>query len=212
MENLSTHRCYLFCQAVAELSGIACPPDRDLSNQGQRMQWLCRDDKRIVIHFTPCHGSWLNLVECWLGIMGSRVLRGSFASPNQLKAALHAFADDWNLLLAHQFKWSYDGESFHDKTLRRFATVLYTSVPMFEIRTLTKQLRLMTNMLTDYIAEVADDPWHQLAAAISSHSTALADLIHQEPGPRRKENARNALDDLIAALQQRALLPKTLAA
>jgi transposase len=212
MDNLPTHRCYLFCQLVAELSGISCPPERDLSNQSKRMKWLSRDDKRIVIHFTPCHGSWLNLVEFWFGIVGSKVLRESFASPDQLKQALHAFADDWNLLLAHPFRWTYNGEGLHDKAVRRFVAVLHTSIRMLEIRTLTKQLRLVTNMLEDYFAEVAHDSWHQLAAAISLHSTALAELINREPGPRRRENAQNALDDLIAALQQHDLSPRTLAA
>jgi len=65
---------------VAELSGIACPPEHDLSNQAKRVQWLCREDKRIVIHFTPYHGSWLNLVEIWFGIMGAKVLRESFGA------------------------------------------------------------------------------------------------------------------------------------
>jgi len=77
MDNLSTHLGFPFCKVVAERSGIACPPERALSSQAKRVEWLCRQDKRIVIHFTPYHGSWLNLIEIWFGIMGAKVLRES---------------------------------------------------------------------------------------------------------------------------------------
>ena len=124
MDNLSTHRGYPFCKAVAELSGIDCPCEKELRNVDEitsptmhhsfrppssdlksqkswnsllflqllwfkieqirpksvrlldevnsstflnnlekRVKWLKSTDKRIVIHFTPYHGSWLNLVE-----------------------------------------------------------------------------------------------------------------------------------------------------
>jgi len=63
MDNLSTHRGYPFCRAVAELSGIDCPSEKELNNLEKRVKWLKSTDKRIIIHFTPYHGSWLNLVE-----------------------------------------------------------------------------------------------------------------------------------------------------
>ena len=50
-----------------------------------------REDKRIVIHYTPYHGSWLNWIEFWFGIMGRKVLDESFGSPNEFKAALEVF-------------------------------------------------------------------------------------------------------------------------
>ena len=36
MDNLSTHRGYPFCQVVAQLSGIACPPEHELSTPPRR--------------------------------------------------------------------------------------------------------------------------------------------------------------------------------
>ncbi len=211
MDNLSTHRAYPFCQIVAELSGIACPPEHDLNNQAKRVQWLRRSDKRIVIHFTPYHGSWLNLVEIWFGIMGAKVLSESFGAPEQLKAVLEAFADDWNLLLAHPFQWSYDGKGLHDKAVKRFATMLRSSAAMMELRILTKQLNLMTNLLKDYFSEVTEESWHQLAASLSSQFTVVAALIQLDEGPRRKKNAQQALAGLVAALKQRSFPTNELA-
>ncbi len=212
MDNLSTHRCYSFCQVVAELSEIACPSEHDLSNQAKRVQWLCREDKRIVIHFTPYHGSWLNLVEIWFGIMGAKVLRESFGTPERLKATLEAFVEDWNLLLAHPFRWSYDGKGLHEKAVKRFTTMLRSSAAKIELRILTKLLALMTNLLKDYFAEVSEGSWHQLAASLSSQSDVIAALIQREEGPRRKKNAQQALNTLTAALQQCSLSTSELAA
>jgi len=55
MDNLSSHRGYPFCQLVAELSAIECPPPQKLNTLDKRVQWLAREDKRIVIHYTPSH-------------------------------------------------------------------------------------------------------------------------------------------------------------
>lgn len=91
MDNLSTHRGYPFCQLVAELSAVECPPQKKLNTPDKRAQWLAREDKRIVIHYTPYHGSWLNWIEFWFGILGRKVLGESFVSPDALKAAIEAF-------------------------------------------------------------------------------------------------------------------------
>ncbi len=77
MDNLSTHCGYPFCQVVAEHSGVECPPEKELKDAEKRRQWLQSEHKRIVIHFTPFHGSWLNLVEIWFGIMGGKILSES---------------------------------------------------------------------------------------------------------------------------------------
>ena len=149
--------------------------------------------KRIVIHFTPFHGSWLNLVEIWFGIMGRRVLSESFASPDDLKSALESFADIWNSLLAHPFRWSYDGNGLHDKAVKRFAQMLLSSPTQISIRTLTKLLKLMTNILKDYFSEVSADTWQFLTQSFDSQYEAMQTHILQESGPLRKKNAETAL-------------------
>jgi transposase len=212
MDNLSSHRGYPLCQLVAELSGIECPSEQALSTQAKRVQWLGRDDKRIVIHFTPYHGSWLNLIEIWFAIMGTKVLNESFGSPDQLKGALEAFMNDWNSLLAHPFRWSYDGTGLHEKAVRRFTKILQSSAGRMEIRVLTKQMMLLTNLLKDYFSEVSTDTWRQLSAAISLQSETLSDLIRQEHGPIRKQKAQQAAATLTAALQERRVLIEATAA
>jgi len=167
------------------------------------MQWLCRSDKRIVIHFTPFHGSWLNLVEIWLGIMGRKVLTESFGSPDDLKAALLAFADAWDLLLAHPLRWTYDGKGLHEKAVKRFSKMLSSSAAQINLRTLTKLLRLMTNLLEDDFAKISIETWNLLAQSLCSQSETIAAIIRQEPGPVRKKKAELALANIVAALHKR---------
>ncbi len=200
MDNLSSHRGYPFCQLVAELSGIECPPEQQLCTQAKRVEWLGREDKRVVIHFTPYHGSWLNWIEFWFGIMGRKVLSESFGSSDELKAAIEAFANEWNLLLAHPFKWSYDGKGLHEKAVKRFTKILHIAAGKMELRTLTKQMRLLANLLRGYLSEVSKESWEQLSAALCAQSETIDDLIHCESGPVRKLKAQHAALDLTTAL------------
>ena len=202
MDNLSSHRGYPFCRLVAELSGTECPPEQVLSTQAKRVEWLAREDKRIVIHFTPYHGSWLNWIEFWFAIMGRKVLGESFGSPDDLKAALGAFANDWNTLLAHPFQWSYDGSGLHEKAVKRFTKMLRRSAAPMELRILTKQMMLLTNLLSDYVSEVSRETWEQFAAVLRSQADTITELIQGEQGPRRKHNAQQAFKRLNEALRE----------
>ena len=72
--------------------------------------WNRRHGSRFVFHYTPTHGSWLNQVELWFGIVSRRILRyGNFPSPDELVAAIEAFIAEWNERDAHPFRWTYDG-------------------------------------------------------------------------------------------------------
>lgn len=74
-------------------------------------EWNKSHGKRFVFHYTPTHGSWLNQVELWFGIMTRRVLRyGNFSSPDELIGAVEAFIDEWNGVEAHPFRWTYAGQ------------------------------------------------------------------------------------------------------
>lgn len=73
-------------------------------------QWNRRHGGRFLFHYTPTHGSWLNQIELWFGIVTRRILRyGQFASTNALVAAIEAFIEEWNVKEAHPFRWTYDG-------------------------------------------------------------------------------------------------------
>ncbi len=201
MDNLSTHRGYLFCKTVAELSGIDCPSENELNNLEKRVKWLKSTDKRIVIHFTPYHGSWLNLVEFWFGIMNKKVLNESFGSVEQLKKGFEAFLEEWNSLLAHPFRWSYDGKGLHEKAVKRFTAMLKQAASNLEISTLTKQLRLMGNLFGNYFHEVPGENWEKLFTVLQSQETTIRNSITNEEGPLKKENAANALNTLLSVLE-----------
>jgi len=202
MDNLSTHRGYPFCEAVAELSGITCPPQTELDSLAKRVKWLSSPDKKIVIHFTPYHGSWLNLVEFWFGIMNKKVLNGSYGSAEELKEGFDAFLEEWNVLLAHPFRWSYDGKGLQQKAVKRFTVMLEQSAHKLEVTTLTKQLRLMTNLFCHYFNEVSEEHWGSLFSALQHSKEILESNIENEDGPKKKKNARISLDALLFVLEE----------
>jgi len=81
------------------------------TNQGEFVtEWNRSHGRRFVFHYTPTHGSWLNQIELWFGIVSRRVLRhGQFRSPDSLVAAIESFIDTWNRLEARPFRWTYEG-------------------------------------------------------------------------------------------------------
>ena len=201
MDNLSTHRGYPFCKAVAELSDIDCPSENELNNLEKRVEWLKSADKRVVIHFTPYHGSWLNLVEFWFGIMNKKVLNESYGFAEELKESFESFMETWNTLLAHPFRWSYDGKGLHKKSVSRFTKMLKQAASKLEIPSLTKQLQLMFNLFSHYFPEVPMAHWEKLYHALRSQETVLRSSIMKEEGPLKKKNAENALNSLLLALE-----------
>jgi len=202
MDNLSTHRGYPFCKTVAELSDIKCPSHTELNSLEKRVKWLTSPDKKIVIHFTPYHGSWLNLVEFWFGIMNKKVLKGSYGSAEELKEGFDAFLEEWNILLAHPFRWSYDGKGLQAKALKRFTIMLNQAASELEVTTLTKQLRLMSNLFGHYFNEVPDEEWESLFIALQHSKEILESNIENEKGSKKKKNAQMALDALLFSLEK----------
>lgn len=84
---------------------------RDTSAGDFVSRWNRDHGDRFVFHYTPTHGSWLNQVELWFGILSKRVLRhGTFESPDDLVRAIEAFVGEWNAREAHPFRWTYDGQ------------------------------------------------------------------------------------------------------
>jgi transposase len=53
--------------------------------------------ERFVVHFTPTHSSWMNLVDRWFSeITTKRIRRGSFASVKDLERAIMDYIHHWN--------------------------------------------------------------------------------------------------------------------
>jgi len=58
--------------------------------------WLAKHP-RITLHFTPTSGSWLNMVEIFLGIITRQAIRrGTFRSVHELTDAIRRFIDAYN--------------------------------------------------------------------------------------------------------------------
>lgn len=128
-------------------------------------------------------------------------LRVAELSGADLKQSLDAFVDDWNLLLAHPFRWSYTGDGLHEKAVSRFTKILSTSADQLETATLTKQLKLMNNLLTDYSSEIPAGTILLLIDTLHSQCDTLRELVQKESGPVRKKNAADALTTLMSFTQ-----------
>ncbi len=67
--------------------------------------WLVKHP-RVMLHFTPTSGSWLNLVEVFFGIITRQAIRrGTFTSVKDLVGAIRRFIDGWNDR-CHPFAWT----------------------------------------------------------------------------------------------------------
>lgn len=60
-------------------------------------QFLESRKERFVVHYTPTHSSWLNLIERWFAeITSKRIRRGSWSSVKELKGAIMDYIRHWN--------------------------------------------------------------------------------------------------------------------
>lgn len=145
------------------------------------------------------HG--LNLVEFWFGILNQKVLNESYGSAEELNESFVSFLEEWNTLLAHPFRWSYKGKGLHKKAVSRFTKMLKQAASKLGISSLTKQLQLMFNIFGQYISEISMDYWEKLFDALQAQEATLRNSIMNEGGPLKKENAENALNSLLSALE-----------
>ncbi len=80
--------------------------------------WLAANP-RVVVHFTPTHASWMNLVEVWFSIIERQAIhRGTFTSVKDLNAKIRAFINGWNQR-SHPFVWTKTAEQILTKANRK---------------------------------------------------------------------------------------------
>jgi transposase len=80
-------------------------------------RWLKRHP-RFQLHFTPTSSSWLNLVERWFReITRKRIRRGSFASVQELLAAILEYLDEYNRA-PKRFVWTKSADMILAKIKR----------------------------------------------------------------------------------------------
>lgn len=125
-----------------------------------------------------------------------------YGTAEELKEGFDAFLEEWNVLLAHPFRWSYDGKGLQQKAVKRFTVMLNQAPHKLEVTTLVKQLRLMTNLFGHYFNEVPEENWGSLFSALQHSKEILESNIENEKGPKKKKNAELALDALLFALEE----------
>jgi len=112
MDNLNTHWTLELCRYLAFESGCwAKGQERRLRTGKQRRAFLTAGCGRHVVHFTPKHGSWLNQIEIWFGVLSRRVLRrGDCTSVEDLTRKILAYIAYHNTHFAHPYEWTYTGK------------------------------------------------------------------------------------------------------
>ena len=109
MDQLNTHWSHDLCQVVAQHSNLDYDAQAHPTGDDRR-KFLMRDDKRVVVHYTPKHASWLNQIEIWFSVLVRKLLqRETFASIQQLEKGILAFIAYYNRYLAHPYRWTYTG-------------------------------------------------------------------------------------------------------
>jgi len=198
MDNLNTHFHNDFCNVVADLSDIKYEP---LKYGVDRRQWLQKDDKRIVIHFTPFHGSWLNMIEIWFGILNQKSLKPRrFYNIDILKEIIIDFIDTWNKYYAHPFNWKYKGDGLHEKAVSRFNKVLLIESEQMDISFLNKQLLLMSNISQQFPSIVKTKQWNQLKELIVLKNKYIKAIINSSNKKRIKPEAQQNLENIAKIL------------
>ncbi len=83
--------------------------DNGSSHRSKKTLAWASKQKRLHLHFTPTHASWLNQIEIWFGILTRKVVRrGIFRSRTELVHKLLEFIKHYNLE-ARPFEWTYTG-------------------------------------------------------------------------------------------------------
>ncbi|MGB5834572.1 MAG: transposase [Thiohalocapsa sp.] len=116
LDQLNTHKSEALVRMIARRCGIKEPLGVKgcsgiLASMETGAAFLECPDKSIVFHYTPKHASWMNQIEVWFGILGSKVIRrGNFPSTNALRERITSFIDYFNKTMAKPFKWTFQGK------------------------------------------------------------------------------------------------------
>ena len=82
-----------------------------LRTGAQRRAFLTDPSHKHVVHFTPKHGSWMNQIEIWFGVLSRQLLRrGEFRSVAELTERILDYIAYYNRHQAHPYEWTYTGK------------------------------------------------------------------------------------------------------
>jgi hypothetical protein len=109
VDNLNIHSSFELCQWVARISDVPCDKDQ-LATGPARRAFLSDPTHKVVFHYLPIHGSWLNQIELWFAVLVKQFLaQGNFASDTAFEAAFWKYLDHANHH-AHPYRWTYTGQ------------------------------------------------------------------------------------------------------
>lgn len=84
--------------------------DNGSSHTSKKTRAWIATQKRLHVHYTPTHASWLNQIEIWFGILSRRIIRrGVFRSTSELIDRIVNFIEHYNQT-AGPFEWTYSGK------------------------------------------------------------------------------------------------------
>ena len=106
-----------FIEFLTELAATVEPDkkihlilDNGSSHTSRKTRKWLREHPRFTVTYTPCHASWLNMIEIFFSILARRVLRrGDFASRDDLIQKITTFIKTYNRT-AKPFRWTYDAK------------------------------------------------------------------------------------------------------
>ena len=85
--------------------------EQTLKTGAPRRSFLTDPNHKHVVHYPPTHGSWLNQIEIWFGVLSRRLLRrGEFRSVQELAEHLLAFIDSYDRQDAPPYEWTFSGK------------------------------------------------------------------------------------------------------
>jgi transposase len=88
---------------------LHCIADNLSAHKTADVRKFLEKNKRVHLHFTPTHASWLNQVELFFSIIERRLLRsGEFSSKEELARRIISFINAYNKT-SKPFAWTYDG-------------------------------------------------------------------------------------------------------
>ena len=175
-DNYSSHSTEEFCTGIAQMCKVRLPV---LKTALDRKQWLESANKRIVFHFLPSHGSWLNLIEIWFSILKQKALSDdSCSSTAQKENTILDFTETWNTHFAHPFKWNYSGKDLYEKVVRRLIRWLELETSQMTAKFLEKQFKLMGNLVTNHYQKINQGLWDNLLETLNAHSVYIEKIIN----------------------------------
>jgi transposase len=106
-----------FIEFLTELAATVEPDkkihlilDNGSSHTSRKTRKWIREHPRFTVTYTPCHASWLNMIEIFFSILTRRMLRrGDFASRDDLIEKITNFITTYNRT-AKPFRWTYDAK------------------------------------------------------------------------------------------------------